>query len=1082
MGDKSSSISKITRPQALGIVKRERLFRLLDRGREFPITWITGPAGSGKTALVTSYLDARKLRCLWYQVDERDADIASFFYYMGLAVKKAFPRSKKPMSLLTPEYSAGVPAFTKSYFEDLYDRLLPALGGGGEKAGFVIVLDDYQNVPVDSGFHEIIARGMDAIPRGVRVFILSRNEPPSQFARLRANEKMDFLGWDEIRFTLEESRKMVWAKGRKRIGRDVLLRLHEETEGWAAGLVLILLGLRIGKIDYQRASRFPTKEIYDYFAAEIFEKVEEETQQFLVSTAVLTRMTAPMAEKLTGSGRAGEWLSSLSENHYFTEKYSEEGPVYQYHPLFREFLLSRMEGLFNADEITRVRRKAALILEDSGRVEEAAALFREAEDWNGLIRLISGRAQSLMSQGRNKIVEEWISSIPQNVREDRPWLLYWLGLCRQPFNPPESLVLFREAFRLFQRQKDSPGTFLAWCGAVDTIIVEWNDFALLDEWIEWFKECPPRSPSFPSPEIEARVASSMAGALLYRQPYHPDIRNWLERSLSLSREMEDLNLRLHTCLYAVNYYAWSGDLERSDLVAREIRKMAGSTSASPLLVLTWKWIEALIYNRTAESSEKSLEAISEGLEIARKSGVHVWDQMLLSQGVYASLNRGDMKMAADYLGKMEATLRRGRRNSDYQFHYLAAWYHLLAEDVPRSFLHSETALTLAEETGMYFNRILGSLLVAQVLHQKGEYEKASLRLSSAKELVERMGSPMLEYLCLIKEAQFALDRGGTEKQELEALRKAMALGREHGYLNLFPWWQPSVMARLCERALSEEIETDYVRGLIRTHGLFPDAPPLEIENWPWPIEVRALGRFELLKNGKPLLFSGKVQKKPLLMLKALIARGGKDVREEMIADWFWPDADGDQAHSAFTTTLSRLRHLIGNEKAIEVLEGKVTLNPRYLWVDTWAFERVMDSVEDLRQTGRKEDEAEMGRLAGLALRLYGGPFLPGDEDYPWSISYRERLRGKFFHLISRLGDRLQKAGRPEQALEYYRRALETDELSEEIYRRLMACLQGLGRTSEAVSVYRRCQKMLDTNFGVEPSAETEALYRNLTRK
>ena len=58
-------------------------------------------------------------------------------------------------------------------------------------------------------------------------------------------------------------------------------------------------------------------------------------------------------------------------------------PVYQYHPLFRDFLLSRMESLFRPDEITSIRRKAALILEESGRVEEAAALFRDAGDCDG---------------------------------------------------------------------------------------------------------------------------------------------------------------------------------------------------------------------------------------------------------------------------------------------------------------------------------------------------------------------------------------------------------------------------------------------------------------------------------------------------------------------------------------------------------------------------------------------------------------------------------------------------------------------------------------------------------------------------
>ena len=78
--------------------------------------------------------------------------------------------------------------------------------------------------------------------------------------------------------------------------------------------------------------------------------------------------------------------------------------------------------------------------------------------------------------------------------------------------------------------------------------------------------------------------------------------------------------------------------------------------ASPLLVLTWKWIEALIYNRTTESWEMALKSISEGLEVAQKNGVHVWDQMLFSQAVYASLNKRDMAMAGEFLKKMETTL------------------------------------------------------------------------------------------------------------------------------------------------------------------------------------------------------------------------------------------------------------------------------------------------------------------------------------------------------------------------------------------------------------------------------------------
>lgn len=53
--------------------------------REFPVVWVSGLAGSGKTTLITSYLDSRHVPCLWYSIDRGDGDMATFFYYMGLA-------------------------------------------------------------------------------------------------------------------------------------------------------------------------------------------------------------------------------------------------------------------------------------------------------------------------------------------------------------------------------------------------------------------------------------------------------------------------------------------------------------------------------------------------------------------------------------------------------------------------------------------------------------------------------------------------------------------------------------------------------------------------------------------------------------------------------------------------------------------------------------------------------------------------------------------------------------------------------------------------------------------------------------
>jgi LuxR family maltose regulon positive regulatory protein len=143
------------------------------------------------------------------------------------------------------------------------------------------------------------------------------------------------------------------------------------------------------------------------------------------------------------------------------------------------------------------------------------------------------------------------------------------------------------------------------------------------------------------------------------------------------------------------------------------------------------------------------------------------------------------------------------------------------------------------------------------------------------------------------------------------------------------------------------------------------------------------------------------------------------VKEEQLSDALWPEADGDAAHSAFTTTLSRLRDLLGAEKAIRIQEGRATLDPRYCWVDAWAFERLLAEAEGRLREHREGREREavqpspLEELFGKATALYNGHFLAGDEAHVWTTSYRERLRGKFLRLIGRWGGAPGKRGEME---------------------------------------------------------------------
>jgi LuxR family transcriptional regulator, maltose regulon positive regulatory protein len=191
-------VSKITPPVMTGIFHRKRLFSFLNRMRKQPLIWVSGPPGSGKTTLVASYVQTREAGCLWYQMDGAAADPATFFYYLGRAAKKALPSKTKTLPLLTPEYLRGLPAFTFRYFENLYSRL-NSPNPSSKKGRFIIVFDNYQELPPNSPIDEILLNGLSRVHEGISVILVSRSEPPPALIQLRANNLMGVLGWNDLR-------------------------------------------------------------------------------------------------------------------------------------------------------------------------------------------------------------------------------------------------------------------------------------------------------------------------------------------------------------------------------------------------------------------------------------------------------------------------------------------------------------------------------------------------------------------------------------------------------------------------------------------------------------------------------------------------------------------------------------------------------------------------------------------------------------------------------------------------------------------------------------------------------------------
>jgi two-component SAPR family response regulator len=81
--------------------------------------------------------------------------------------------------------------------------------------------------------------------------------------------------------------------------------------------------------------------------------------------------------------------------------------------------------------------------------------------------------------------------------------------------------------------------------------------------------------------------------------------------------------------------------------------------------------------------------------------------------------------------------------------------------------------------------------------------------------------------------------------------------------------------------------------------------------------------------------------------------------------------------------------------------------------------------------------------------------------------------------VESAGRHLENGGQWGKALVCYQKGLEVDDLAEELYRRLMVCHRQLGQVAEALAVYHRCRRKLSAVLRVNPSPETEAVFRSL---
>jgi len=985
------ALAKLSRPRLPAVFPRERLFQTLDDHQHRPCCWIGAPGGYGKTMLAVSYVEARGIPHLWYQLDEDDSDLATFFYHLGIAA--AGRGSGPPLPMLTPEYQGDVVTFTRRYVQNLCQRL---------RSPFIFLFDNYQRLAADAPFHAMLAEALPHLPAGMRCLITSRGEPPPKLARARLNGQLAVIDTEDLRLRLPESEGIADLRGEGRVSRDAVRSLNERVQGWAAGLTLLL---QHSRDDPDTPAQAVTEILFGYFAEEVFRETDQATRTFLLKTALLPKMTAAMADRMTGGDGAGAVLDALVRRHYFTIRSEAAQPSYEYHDLFRAFLLRRGREDTSAAEREQDQRRAATILEAAGETGAAVDLWQELGDWEHLAEVVCRHAEALLRQGRGGLLESWLRDFPPEIMERSPWLLFWLGQCRLTRDAVAARSTLTNAYQIFEHLGDTDGLWLAWSAITDTYILAWDDFGASAPWLDEFERLRALYPKPGSDALEARVACGMFNLLVFARPDHPEFTDWEERVRRLVQSGVPPHIYLVTLNNLLFHYIWNVGRRGKAAWALSLMRAAHAHAdqIEPVLRcarLCWEfcyqyWFEG--------DRERCLALAEEACDIAAEQGIGLFNSLALSGPVYVHLTTGDAQASRAALARFEPVLGSFRPLERGHYTWLSAGEALLSGRMSEALEMCGQALEISRGR-FYQSEGFCQLAFAQMHAGLGDQAGALRQLAGMRPWNRAAGSRVGTFLRALAGAQFALARGRRDRA-LGLLRRALAVGREEGYV-FFPLFKPDDIARLCAAALDADIETEYVQSLIRKRGLLPDPGIVTSVRWPWPVRLNVLGGFALEVDGRPVTFGRKVQRRPLELLKALIAAGGRDVRLEKLADWLWPDTEGDMAQNALATTIHRLRHLLGHSEALELRDRRLSLNPRYCW----DLERqIRDLQERLSNVDANPAPKDLQSATQMLLQAYPGPLL-AQESASWVVQARRRLADKYRKCLRALGAAWEKQG------------------------------------------------------------------------
>jgi LuxR family transcriptional regulator, maltose regulon positive regulatory protein len=400
--------TKIVAPRSFGLIDRPRLLALAPQLAAKRLAVIKGPAGFGKTSLAVSWSEwfaARGSAVAWLTIDPDDDEPSRFLFYVTQAIRRATPDvGADALDLIGETFLIDPQAIVSTLINDLTDL----------DEDVCLFLEDYHWV-TDPGVHDAVAFFLKHAPSHAHVVLTTRAEPPLPLASLRANNRLLEIDASALRFDLQETRAFLEREQPGRLAPAEVQLLHVRTEGWPAQLRIVVATSSSGEDFGQYVRNLSSlQRPIDAYLAEMIDGLPADLVTFMLRTAILDRLSAPLCETVAATSSARALLASIEKRQLLLIALDQEREWYRYHPLLAGYLKRRLAYELG-QELPDLHRRAAHWYASQELWTEAVQHAIEGGEADQALGWIKNCAMDLVKRGDLFTLLAWQRLFPPAV-------------------------------------------------------------------------------------------------------------------------------------------------------------------------------------------------------------------------------------------------------------------------------------------------------------------------------------------------------------------------------------------------------------------------------------------------------------------------------------------------------------------------------------------------------------------------------------------------------------------------------------------------------------------------------------------